>query len=117
MPDADDGAPKANVLAFSKGYVELQGAVLRVIPHVQNLETCARHCDTEAACTHWRRCAGALLTFCPPMTACVAQLKTCQSALAAQCAARVADLATPCCKAHHFKRPALEDGRQRDLHY
>ena len=60
MPHADDGAPKANVLAYSKGYVELQGAVLRVIPHVQNLETCARHCDTEATCTHWRRCAGAL---------------------------------------------------------
>ena len=66
MAHADDGAPKANVLAYSKGYVELQGAVLRVIPHVQNLETCARHCDTEATCTHWRRCAGALPTHPSP---------------------------------------------------
>ena len=88
MPRADDGAPKANVLAYSKGYVELQGAVLRVIPHVQNLETCARHCDTEATCTHWRRCAG-VLSFhpSPHMTAIVAPSDACQSTLAAQRAA------------------------------
>ncbi len=59
---ADNGAPKANVLAYGSGYVQLQGETLRVIPHVQNLETCARHCDMDSQCTHWRRCAGA--PFC-----------------------------------------------------
>ena len=59
MCSADDGSPKANVLAYGGGYVQLEGATLRVIPHVQNLETCARHCDMDSQCTHWRRCAGA----------------------------------------------------------
>lgn len=59
MCDADDGSPKANVLAYGSGYVQLEGTTLRVIPHVQNLETCARHCDMDSQCTHWRRCAGA----------------------------------------------------------
>ena len=54
----EDDAPKANVLAYGKGYVELQGTPLRVIPHVMNLEACARHCDADEQCTHWRRCAG-----------------------------------------------------------
>ena len=47
------------MLAYGKGYVQLEGKTLRVIPHVQNLETCARHCDMDSQCTHWRRCAGA----------------------------------------------------------
>ena len=47
------------MLAYGTGYVQLQGTTLRVIPHVQNLETCARHCDMDSQCTHWRRCAGA----------------------------------------------------------
>ncbi len=46
------------MLAYGKGYVQLEGKTLRVIPHVQNLETCARHCDMDSQCTHWRRCAG-----------------------------------------------------------
>lgn len=53
-----DDTPKINVLAFGQGYVELKGNVIRVIPHVQNLETCAKHCEMDSACTHWRRCAG-----------------------------------------------------------
>lgn len=54
------------MLAYGKGYVALQGQTLRVIPHVQNLETCARHCDMDSQCTHWRRCAGVLLySSCP----------------------------------------------------
>ena len=53
-----DDSPKANVLAYGKGYVELKGQTVRVIPHVLNLETCARHCDADVLCTHWRRCAG-----------------------------------------------------------
>ena len=119
MPRADDGAPKANVLAYSKGYVELQGAVLRVIPHVQNLETCARHCDTESACTHWRRCAGALPSHPPPSdsSCCIAgdlSVKT----LAAQRAARlVLTLATPCCKARGFEGTELEDQRHVFCHF
>ncbi len=69
---AEDAAPKANVLAYGKGYVQLEGTTLRVIPHVQNLETCARHCDMDSQCTHWRRCAGApalppLLLLKPPL--------------------------------------------------
>ena len=47
------------MLAYGSGYVQLEGTTLRVIPHVQNLETCARHCDMDSQCTHWRRCAGA----------------------------------------------------------
>ena len=47
------------MLAYGTGYVQLEGKALRVIPHVQNLETCARHCDMDSQCTHWRRCAGA----------------------------------------------------------
>ncbi|CAL8464871.1 g4406 [Coccomyxa elongata] len=53
-----DDTPKINVLAYGQGYVELKGNVVQVIPHVPNLETCAKHCEMESACTHWRRCAG-----------------------------------------------------------
>ena len=86
---ADDSAPKANVLAYSKGYVELQGSVIRVIPHVQNLETCARHCDMESTWTQWRRCAGAPPTHSSPVTI---ALDLCQSTLAMQPAGCVADI-------------------------
>ncbi len=55
-----DDTPKINVLAYGQGYVELKGNVVQVIPHVPNLETCAKHCEMESACTHWRRCAGVL---------------------------------------------------------
>ncbi len=53
-----DNTPRANVLAYGKGYVELKGQTVRVIPHVMNLESCARHCEVDEECTHWRRCAG-----------------------------------------------------------
>lgn len=63
---AVDDTPKINVLAYGQGYVELKGNVIRVIPHVQNLETCAKHCEMDSSCTHWRRCAGSHLPrqFC-----------------------------------------------------
>lgn len=65
---AADNTPKANVLAYGKGYVELKGQTIRVIPHVMNLESCARHCDVDAACTHWRRCAGVHYIFAARVT-------------------------------------------------